>query len=65
MSKVDKVVVGGHKVKVPIPPDMVQNYISSMLKELAIMANESGLENLYSLLRVTETAARVNAKNLD
>lgn len=46
-------------------PEVVQDYIASMLRELSVMANDSGLKNLSSLLQVTMLASRSEPKNLD
>lgn len=46
-------------------PEVVQDYIAAMLRELSVMANESGLKNLSSLLQVTMLASSAELKNLD
>ena len=48
-----------------IPKHMVKTYVSTMLTELAVMAKEADLNNLSSLLRAKECAARIDTKNLD
>ncbi len=48
-----------------IPKHMVKTYVSTMLTELAVMAKEADLNDLSSLLRATESAARIDAKNLE
>ena len=45
--------------------DAVQDYISSMLRELSDMASMSGLKNLSSLLQVTLLASNTDIKTLD
>ena len=46
-------------------PEVVQDYIASMLGELSVMANDCGLKNLSSLLQVTMLASSSELKNLD
>lgn len=46
-------------------PDVVQDYISSMLRELSEMASMSGLKNLSSLLQVTLLASNTDFKSPD
>lgn len=46
-------------------PDMVQDYIASMLQELSDMARTSGLPHLSSLLQVSLLAANAGSKSAD
>jgi len=46
-------------------PDMVQDYIAAMLRELSEMASTSGLPHVSSLLQVSLLAVNSNSKFSD
>ena len=43
-------------------PEMVQDYIASMLRELSDMASTSGLSHVSSLLQISLLAVRANSQ---
>jgi len=65
IKKLDKATGSGPKKGNSIPQHMVKTYVSNMLTELAVMAKEADLNNLSSLLKATESAARIDTNNLE
>ena len=65
IKKLEKATGSSSNTNGAIPKHMVKSYVSTMLTELATMAKEADLNNLSSLLRATECAARIDAKNLE
>ena len=65
IKKLEKATGSSSNTNGAIPQHMVKTYVSNMLTELAVMAKEADLNNLSSLLRATESAARIDANSLE
>lgn len=52
-------------LEVPASPEMIQDYITCMLRELSDMAHTSGLTQVSSLLQVSLLAVRTNSQCLE